>query len=149
MQRSLLHAGLTLLAAVMILALVPVLAGAATADELDRDATAALAKLYADAPAAEALGKNAQGVLVFPYIVKAGLMVGGQYGEGVLQQQGKAVAYYRTAGASFGLQAGAQAYGYALFFMSADALHYLDQSDGWEIAPGRVWSSSIRVWRRR
>ena len=115
MQRPLLHAGLALLTAVMIFALAPARAGAATAAELDRGARAALGKLYAKTPAAKALGKNAVGILVFPRIVKAGLVVGGQYGEGVLTQQGQTVAYYNTAGASYGLQAGAQAYGYALF----------------------------------
>ena len=71
-------------------------------------------------PAAKALGAKAKAVLVFPNVTKAGLGIGGQYGEGALIQGGKVVGYYNTAGASIGLQAGAQQYGYAMFFMNDD-----------------------------
>jgi lipid-binding SYLF domain-containing protein len=62
--------------------------------------------------------------------------VGGRYGEGVLYKGGKVAGYYNTAGASYGLQAGAQKYGYALFFMTDSALAYLGKSDGFEIGVG-------------
>ena len=75
-------------------------------------------------------------VLVFPGILKAGLGVGGQYGEGVLFKGGKAVGYYNTAGASVGLQAGGQKYGYALFFLNNETLKALDQANGFEIGVG-------------
>jgi lipid-binding SYLF domain-containing protein len=109
---------------------------AATASELARDANAGLQKLYATVPAARALGAKAQAVLVFPKVTKAGLGVGGQYGDGALLQKGKAVAYYNTAGASVGLQAGAQQFGYAMFFMNADALAQLDKAGGFEVGVG-------------
>jgi lipid-binding SYLF domain-containing protein len=120
----------------MVLARTPQLAMAATAEEIDSSATVSLEKLYAGSDAARLLRTEAKGILVFPHIVKAGFIVGGQFGEGVLRQHGTSVAYYNTAGASFGLQAGAQAYGYALFFMTDDALRYLRESDGWEIGVG-------------
>jgi lipid-binding SYLF domain-containing protein len=66
----------------------------------------------------------------------AGLGVGGQYGEGVLFRNGKATAYYNTAGASYGLQAGAQKYGYAMFFLSEETLKYLEKSEGFEVGVG-------------
>jgi len=109
---------------------------AATAAEIARDANASLSQLYASVPAAKALGANASAILVFPKVTKAGLGVGGQYGEGALLQKGKAVAYYSTAGASVGLQAGAQTFGYALFFMNANALAQLDKADGFEVGVG-------------
>ena len=109
---------------------------AASASELNRDAQAALNQLYAKNPGAKALQKQAVAVLVFPGIVKAGLGVGGQYGEGVLFRGGKATAHYNTAGASVGLQAGAQKYGYALFFLSEETLKYLDKSEGFEVGVG-------------
>ena len=109
---------------------------AAGAAELARDANASLQSLYASVPAAKALGPNAQAILVFPKVTKAGLGVGGQYGEGALLQKGKAVAYYSTAGASIGLQAGAQQYRYAMFFMNANALSQLDKADGFEVGVG-------------
>ena len=84
------------------------LAIAATAAELSRDAQGALQSLYQKTPSAKALGAKAKAILVFPKVTKAGLGIGGQFGEGALIRGGQAVAYYSTAGASFGLQAGAQ-----------------------------------------
>lgn len=109
---------------------------AATAAEIRRDASAALGKLYARTPKAKELADRAKGVLVFPGVVKAGFMVGGLFGEGVLFKDGKAVAYYNTVAVSYGFQAGAQKYGYAMLFMNDAALKYLDKSDGWELGTG-------------
>ena len=109
---------------------------AASAAEIDRDARAGLQQLYASVPAAKALGASAKAILVFPKVTKAGLGVGGQFGEGALLQGGKAVGYYNTAGASVGLQAGAQQFGYAMFFMTAGALSQLDKAGGFEVGVG-------------
>ena len=111
-------------------------AHAASGQPLEKEALAALNSLYQKTPAARALGAKAQGILVFPRIVKAGFVVGGQGGEGALLKKGKAVGYYKSGGLSVGFQAGAQAFGYALFFMSDSALKYLANSDGWEIGVG-------------
>lgn len=108
----------------------------ATAEEIDRDVDSALMKLYAQTPAAKELSKVAKGILVFPSIIKGGLIIGGQYGEGALRIGGKTAGYYNTAAASYGLQAGAQTFGYALFFITDSALKYLENSSGWEIGVG-------------
>ena len=118
------------------LALAAPSAMAATAAEISRDANAALQQLYASVPAAKALGAKANAILVFPKVTKAGLGVGGQLGDGALLQQGKTVGYYNTAGASIGLQAGAQQFGYAMFFMNANALAQLNKADGFEVGVG-------------
>jgi lipid-binding SYLF domain-containing protein len=102
----------------------------------DRAAAAALRRLIAETPAARQLNERAVAVLVFPKIVKAGFLFGGAYGEGVLRQGGKTVGYYNSAAASYGLQAGVQSFSYALFFMNANALKYLDSSQGFEIGVG-------------
>ena len=134
-----------LLAAVLALPLLyPTAAQAATAAELRRDGSAALKKLYAAVPKAKELADKAKGVLVFPGIVKAGFLVGGLFGEGVLFKDGKAVAYYSTVAASYGYQAGVQKYGYAMILMNDAALQYLDKSDGWELGTG----PSIVVWTK-
>jgi len=114
----------------------PATVAAASAAEINRDAKSALATLYAKSPAAKALGAKAKGTLVFPGIVKAGLIVGGQYGEGALFEGGKITGHYSTVQASYGLQAGAQKYGYALFLMTDSARKYIDRSDGWEVGVG-------------
>jgi len=111
-------------------------ATAASGGELQRDAQAALNTLYAKNAAARALQKQAVAILVFPSILKAGLGIGGQFGEGVLFRSGKAVAYYNTTGASYGLQAGAQQYGYALFFQNEAAVKALGRSEGFEVGVG-------------
>ena len=105
---------------------------AASAAEIDREVSQGLKDLYAHAPKAKELGKKAKGILVFPGIVKGGFILGGQYGEGALLRNGKTVAYYNTVAASWGLQAGLQKYGYAMFFMTEPAMKYLDNSSGWE-----------------
>ena len=129
--------GVVLVVAVLAQALwAPAPVQAASATELRRDASAALTKLYAGTPKAKELAAIAKGILVFPSVVKAGFMVGGLFGEGVLFKAGKAVAYYNTVAASYGLQAGVQKYGYAMFLMNDAALQYLDKSDGWEVGTG-------------
>ncbi len=109
---------------------------AASTAGIDQDVDAALSKLYETTPAAKTLAEKAKGILVFPNIVKAGFIVGGQYGEGALRKQGTTVGYYNMVAASYGLQAGAQAFGYAMFFMTDSALDYLEKSAGFEIGVG-------------
>jgi lipid-binding SYLF domain-containing protein len=116
--------------------LTPNPARAASAAELNRDATRVLQKLYKKSSSAKALGEQAKAILVFPWITKGGFLVGGQYGEGALMKEGKTIAHYNTVSVSYGLQAGVQSYGYALFFMTDSAREYLDRSDGWELGTG-------------
>jgi lipid-binding SYLF domain-containing protein len=109
---------------------------AGTAAEIDRNVDMALADLYAKSPEARALAKRAKGILLFPKILKGGFIVGAQAGEGALRQNGKTTGYYSSVAVSYGLQAGIQWFGYAMFFMNDSALDYLDKSGGWEIGTG-------------
>jgi lipid-binding SYLF domain-containing protein len=122
--------------AVVISVSIPRMVLAASASAIDRDARAALDDLYKKTPGAKALADKAVGVLVFPSIVKGGFIIAGQFGDGALRKNGKSVAYYRSLAASYGFQAGVQAFGYALFFMDDASLKYLDNSDGWELGVG-------------
>jgi lipid-binding SYLF domain-containing protein len=127
-----------------LFASVAVLAPAATAfaatdksdPQADKAAASALHRLVSSNSAARQLNSKAVAVLVFPKIVKAGFLFGGAFGEGVMFQGGRAVGYYNSSAASWGLQAGAQWFGYALFFMTAEAMRYLDESKGFEIGVG-------------
>ena len=107
-----------------------------SAATLNSDGQKALNSLYAKVPAAKAIGGKAAAVLVFPKVTKAGFGIGGQYGEGVLLKGGKPVAYYSTAGISTGLQAGAQTFGYAMFFMNDAAIGSLSKAEGFEVGVG-------------
>ena len=117
----------------------PVLA--ASADEIDRGVDAALRNLYASQPSARVLAAQAKAVLVFPTILKAGFMFGGQIGEGAMRKGnllkgGRTTGYYSSVAASYGFQAGIQAFSYALFFMNDGALVALDDTAGFEIGVG-------------
>jgi lipid-binding SYLF domain-containing protein len=109
---------------------------AATAAQLNANGQAALSRLYSQSPRAVRYSRDARAILVFPKIVKAGFMIGGQGGEGVLFVHGRPTSYYKISAVSYGLQAGGQSFSYALFFMNDKALNYLRKSDGWAIGSG-------------
>jgi lipid-binding SYLF domain-containing protein len=122
-----------------VLALGPMatrVASGADAQKLDREVSAALEVLYGESAAARLLRDQAKGILVFPNMVKAGFMFGGQIGEGALRRNGKTTAYYNSVAASYGFQAGVQKFGFALFFLTDSAIEYLDKSGGFELGVG-------------
>ena len=108
----------------------------ASAASLTSDSRAALRQLIAQNSAASKVSKNALAVLVFPNVMKAGFIVGAQGGDGVLFVRGKPAGRYRTAAASYGLQAGVQKYGYALFFMNQKAVDWVNEAKGWSLGSG-------------
>ena len=114
--------------------------------DIDSEVKVALEQLYESTPVAKEVAEKAKAVLVFPSILKAGLIVGAQGGNGALLQDGKTVGYYNTAAASYGLQAGVQTFGYAMFFMTDEALAYLDKSSGWEVGVGPSSNRSLPPW---
>ena len=101
--------------------------------EIDAKVDIALNALLADSPAAQAISDKALAVLVFPDVIKAGLAIGGLYGEGALRKDGATTGYYNIAAASFGFQAGAQTYAQILYFMTDGALESLEKVKGFEI----------------
>ncbi|MEO7105915.1 MAG: lipid-binding SYLF domain-containing protein [Rhodoferax sp.] len=111
-------------------------AQAATAEDLNQDAAQALQTLYKTHPEAERLAKAAKAVLVFPKIIKAGLVFGGSYGEGVMTKNGTLSGYYNSVSASWGWQAGAESYGYVVFLMNDKSINYMAKTKGWEIGVG-------------
>ncbi len=106
---------------------------AASAHKLEKEGRKALEELYAKNPKARIVGDQAVGILVFPGIWKGGLMFGAQRGDGVLFTGGTVAGYYNSTAVSWGLQAGLQKFGYALFFMNTKSLNYLNNSDGFEL----------------
>jgi lipid-binding SYLF domain-containing protein len=99
--------------------------------EIDAGVDSALAQLYAVDPSARQLGSKAEGILVFPSVTKAGLVVGGEYGEGALRIRNQTVGYYSATAGSIGLQAGAQTKSVIMMFMTKSALDQFRASDGW------------------
>jgi len=109
-------------------------ASSASGSQIAADSRAALKDLYASNSKARQLGNRAKGILVFPHIAKGGFIVGGMGGNGALIRPGGAIRdFYQTGGLSYGLQAGVQKYGYALFLMDNDAFANINRAGGWEV----------------
>ena len=130
------HQSALIAASALMLAGLGGTAAAADAGNLDKDSAQALQTLYKARPVAETISKNAKAILVFPKVVKAGLVFGGSYGEGVLMKGAKVTEYFNTVSASWGWQAGAESYAYVVFLMSDKAVQYLEKSKGWEFGVG-------------
>lgn len=105
--------------------------------ELVAQAQAALRQLFDNTPKAQDLQYKAKAVLVFPNIVKAGLIVGAQGGKGVMfSPEGKVLGYYRVRGLSYGMQAGGQTFSEAMFFMTDTAITSLTSGTGLSVGVG-------------
>ncbi|WP_265919367.1 BPSL1445 family SYLF domain-containing lipoprotein [Cupriavidus nantongensis] len=104
---------------------------AAKRKEIDAGVDGALNRLYSSVNGSRELAQRAQGILVFPRVIAAGLVVGGEYGEGALRSRGSTVGYYSTAQASVGLTAGGQSKAVIIMFMTPDAYNKFVSSKGW------------------
>jgi lipid-binding SYLF domain-containing protein len=107
-------------------------AHAASAAEIDQEVNQTLKDFQQIEGAKDFLG-IAKGMLVFPKVYKAGIGIGGEYGEGALRIGGKTVDYYSTAAASFGFQLGAQAKSIVVLFTEESALNKFRESEGWKV----------------
>ncbi|MDR7049763.1 lipid-binding SYLF domain-containing protein [Duganella sp. 3397] len=104
---------------------------AAVKSDIERGAYDTLERLYKEVKGSRELVRKANGVLVFPNVLAAGLVVGGEYGRGVLRTGGQTVNYYSMTSLSVGFQAGAQSKAVVILFMSRDALDKFRNSRGW------------------
>ena len=109
---------------------------AQSASEITQKSQNALQQLCSVNKAARHLRSSAKAILVFPEIYKAGFIFGVQHGEGALLSHGNPIRYYRTSAASYGMQAGVQRFGYAMFFMNNEDLTYIRETHGWEFGTG-------------
>ena len=105
---------------------------AASKEEIDANVKEAVANFYKQTSAGRELAQKAAGMLVFPEVYKAGIGIGGEYGEGALLVKGKAAGYYSTAAASIGFQLGAQVKSQIILFMNQKVLDSFRKSDGWK-----------------
>ncbi|GIX17947.1 MAG: lipoprotein [Rhodothalassiaceae bacterium] len=118
---------------VLLLALAPVGAAAASREKIDARVNETLARFYEKVKTGRGIVDQAAGVLVFPRITKGGFILGGEYGEGALIVDGTTVGYYSIASPSIGLQFGLQTKSLILVFLSREALERFRRSDGWAI----------------
>ena len=123
---------------IALITLLALIAGSApgiagTAGEINSGVNATLDRIYRQIPGTRALAARAAGILVFPTVIKAGMGIGGEYGEGAMRVGGKTAAYYNTVAASVGLQLGAQARSVVIMFMTPEALGSFQRVDGWKV----------------
>jgi len=111
-------------------------ASASKRQSIDASVNATLSRLYSTVPGSRELVAKSRGVLVFPNVLQAGLIVGGQSGNGALRVGGSTVGYYNTSSLSVGLQAGAQSKAIVFLFMTQEALDEFRGSDGWAAGAG-------------
>lgn len=105
---------------------------AASAEEIDIGVNATLKRFCKEVPGGSDFLKKAEGILVFPSVIKAGIGIGGEYGEGALCIGGRTVDYYSTAAASIGFQLGVQSKSIVLIFLTKSVLTDFRKSDGWK-----------------
>ncbi|MFP3504990.1 YSC84-related protein [Burkholderia sp. SIMBA_062] len=103
---------------------------------IDSSVDATLSRMYSTVKGSRELVAKSRGVLVFPNVLQAGLIVGGQSGNGALRVGGSTVGYYNTSSLSVGLQAGAQSKSIVFLFMTQEALDEFRGSDGWAAGAG-------------
>ena len=101
-------------------------------------ASVTLDRLSASQPEAASVISEAQALLIFPEIIKGGLVIGAASGDGVWQAGGATQGYYRSTAVSYGLQAGVTSFGYVMAFMDQASIDYVQNSDGWEVGIGPV-----------
>jgi len=99
--------------------------------EIDAGVDRTVQRLYATVPGSREIASRARGILVFPEVLAAGFIVGGEYGEGSLRSGGRTQAYYSTVTGSLGFQAGAQSKAVVFMFMTDEALQKFLASKGW------------------
>jgi lipid-binding SYLF domain-containing protein len=150
--------GLSVIAALTLLATVCLTPGAqaASGPEIDANARATLEDFFHQIPSGREMANKATAVLVFPTVVKAGIGIGGEYGEGVLHVRGRTAGYYNIISASVGFQFGAQARSVIVMFMTDAALAGFQRTDGWKVgvdgsvaiitigAGGQIDTNSVR-----
>lgn len=119
-------------AALLTLAVPTQVYAASSKADIEAKSRSALKALYASNPKAAAVGKRAKGVMVFPNIIKGGLVIAGSSGDGALLVPGKPTRFFNVSSASVGLQAGAQGYGYALFFMTEQKMAETTNGTTWD-----------------
>lgn len=117
----------------IVVFLMPAMTSAKSGAVIDVEVDETIGVFKDEVNGAEVFLDQAAGVLIFPRVIKVGVGIGAETGEGVLRVRGQTIDYYRTTGGSFGLQLGAQAKSIVVAFMTKDALEKFRASEGWKV----------------
>ena len=127
------HSNILRIAALFVTLFFSATVFAASAEKIDRESDKAVQTFREEVNGAEVFLAQAAGYLVFPRVIKVGIGIGGETGEGALRVGGTTVDYYRTTAGSFGLQLGAQAKSIVIVFMTREALDKFRNASGWKV----------------
>ena len=105
----------------------------ASAFEINKDANIAVDLLTKEIEGSSLFLNQAYGYLVFPRVVKVGMGIGVETGEGVLRVSELNEDYYRITSGSLGFQVGAQAKAIVIAFMTEDILNNFRNNPGWKV----------------
>ena len=154
-MRGIRQSAIALLALLAVVCMSP-RADAASGPEIDANARATLEDFFRQVWSGRELANKAAAILIFPTVVKAGIGIGGEYGEGVLHVRGRTAGFYNIISASVGFQFGAQARSVIVMFMTDTALAGFQRTDGWKVgvdgsvaiitigAGGQIDTNSVR-----
>jgi lipid-binding SYLF domain-containing protein len=81
---------------------------------------------------------EACGIAVFPRVVRAGLVIGGGSGRGLLLSKGAVLGEVRQGALTLGFQTGGQSYGQVILFRTCEAMRVFTDSGNVGRADGRV-----------
>lgn len=117
----------------IVVLLIPLTTSAKSAAVIDLEVEETIGVFKEEVKGGEIFLDQAAGVLIFPRVIKVGVVIGGETGEGALRVRGQTIDYYRTIGGSFGFQLGAQAKSIIIAFMTKESLDKFLNSEGWKI----------------
>jgi len=100
---------------------------------LDAAVMASLDKCRQVSPSCGSTTQGAYGVLVFPKVTKADVIIGGAGGKGALVENGKITGYYSIGAASAGIQLGVENASQVYVFRTADSLAHLKSGSDWKV----------------
>ena len=116
-----------------VLALICTVALAVDTAAIDQQVSTTLDKFYSLSPDNKSLAQKATAVLVFPDITKGGIGIGGEHGDGALQESGKTVGYYSISGASIGLTLGLSHHSEVVLFNTPQARDKFVNGGDWSV----------------
>ena len=105
---------------------------AKNSNEIDASIESALVRFNEEVRGSQGYLDGARGILVIPRMIKAGVVLGMEYGEGALIVDDIKVQYYRAFSTSLGIQLGVGAKDLVILFFDDEAMDDFLYSSGWQ-----------------
>jgi lipid-binding SYLF domain-containing protein len=116
-----------------ILLAIPLTSFAKSSAEIDAAIESALERFSEEIQGSDSYLDGSRGILVIPKMIKAGVILGMEYGEGALIVDDVKVQYFRAFTTSLGLQVGVGSKDLIILFFDDTAMDDFLYSSGWEV----------------